>query len=206
MYYDKIATQKLKDLVKKHGIKTAFETGTLEGNGTWFFSENIPTVVAAEIMPEYWQRSFDNIRARSPRQCWAVEQPLSKYIRFPSREIFLVQGSSPDILREALRCGCFQRPYLFYLDAHWYDYWPLLDEIRVISEMNIPDSVIIIHDFFVPGKPFGFYYCNGQRLDLEYVKPYLQKVNPNYTYSYNEECDRPIGNVGILYVEPPSTS
>lgn len=204
MYYDKVATEKLKSLVQQHSIKTIFETGTLNGDGTWFFSDHVPTVMTIELNPESWQRSTRNLMERRLGNCWAVQQPQSNYLRYPDREIFLVNGSSPDILREALRCGCFRPPYLFYLDAHWNDYWPLRDEIRVIAEAGVSDSVIIIHDFFVPGKPFGYYSPKGQRLDLEYVRPYLLKVNPKYEFVFNDECDRPIGPVGILYVTPPA--
>lgn len=43
----------------------------------------------------------------------------------------------------------------FYLDAHWNEYWPLLDEIRSIGRLD--RHVIAIDDFLVPGRPeFGF--------------------------------------------------
>jgi hypothetical protein len=40
---------------------------------------------------------------------------------------------------------------LFYLDAHWYDYWPLQDEVKTISKLS--QFVILADDFKVPGKP-----------------------------------------------------
>lgn len=40
---------------------------------------------------------------------------------------------------------------LFYLDAHWYDDWPLADEVRIVTELSA--GIIIIDDFMVPGRP-----------------------------------------------------
>jgi hypothetical protein len=48
---------------------------------------------------------------------------------------------------------------LFFLDAHWYDYWPLLDEIELITS-KVPRCVIIIDDFQVPGRN-DYVFCEG---------------------------------------------
>lgn len=48
---------------------------------------------------------------------------------------------------------------LFYLDAHWYDYWPLPDKIRIITA-KLENAIIIIDDFEVPDRP-DFKFCRG---------------------------------------------
>ena len=37
---------------------------------------------------------------------------------------------------------------LFYLDAHWHDNWPILEELKIISENFFDRAIIIIYDFF----------------------------------------------------------
>jgi hypothetical protein len=40
---------------------------------------------------------------------------------------------------------------LFYLDAHWGDYWPLREEINEV--LKLKKFAIVIDDFVVPGHP-----------------------------------------------------
>jgi hypothetical protein len=60
----------------------------------------------------------------------------------------------------------------FYLDAHWYDHLPLLDEMTLILE-RMSNSVIMVDDFQVPDDPGYCYddYGEGQVLDLRYLLP-----------------------------------
>lgn len=39
---------------------------------------------------------------------------------------------------------------MFFLDAHWFDYWPLPDEVATIAAL--PKFVILVDDFMVPGQ------------------------------------------------------
>lgn len=76
---------------------------------------------------------------------------------------------------------------LIFLDAHWRDDWPLLDEIKAIGE-HYDRAIVIIHDFVVPGRPNFFAAAGGggeygkdhhrpRELDvlptLEYIQPSL---------------------------------
>jgi hypothetical protein len=61
--------------------------------------------------------------------------------------------------------------------------------------------VIIIHDFKVPGKPWGFDSYGGKDLDLDYVRESLSYINQDFNLSYNQVAE---GNKrGILYALPP---
>ena len=51
-------------------------------------------------------------------------------------------------------------PCMFYLDAHFEDYWPLRDELRIIRQ-RWPRSVIAIDDAFVPDRPNFAGVCGG---------------------------------------------
>jgi hypothetical protein len=92
---------------------------------------------------------------------------------------------------EARQLG--DRP-LFYLDAHWYDYWPLCDEIRLISN-HLHEAIIIIDDFEVPGRndcSFDVYKSDSDpnveyRCGLPLIQPcfgsshHYHALFPNYT-------------------------
>ena len=85
------------------------------------------------------------------------------------------------------------------MDAHWSEYWPINDEIRAIKPR--PSSVVIIHDFKVPGKPFGYDTYGGVDLDYELVKDALAFVNPDYKIFYNDKAEGKHFR-GILYATP----
>lgn len=78
--------------------------------------------------------------------------------------------------------------YLFFLDAHWGKYWPLRDEIKVIQELK--KYVIVIDDFFVPGKsnpawphgPFGFDLYQNTILCWGYVADLFEKTSVRVFY------------------------
>jgi len=70
---------------------------------------------------------------------------------------------SPDFI-SAIRLLVGSLP-LFFLDAHWGTYWPLLDELKSLS-MNYYGAVIIVHDCTVPGRP-NFWTCKGGGKDNE---------------------------------------
>lgn len=60
----------------------------------------------------------------------------------------------------------------FYLDAHWYDYLPLRNELEIIFG-TFNNAVVLIDDFEVPtdsGYTFDD-YGPGKRLDLTYLAP-----------------------------------
>lgn len=118
------------------------------------------------------------------------------------RTIWSLLGSSEKVLRELLedKAITIPGPYCLFADAHWNSYWPLLDELKVISDLGLSETVIIIHDFKVPGKPWGYDNHGGVELDIDYVRESLLKINPNYKISYNEEAE---GNKrGICYCCP----
>jgi len=77
---------------------------------------------------------------------------------------------------------------LFFLDAHWNDYWPLRKELDHIARAGIP-AVIVIDDFEVPEQPqFGFDIDGGaetsgrgEKCNLDYIRPSL--ATDKLTYS-----------------------
>jgi hypothetical protein len=145
-------------------IDVVVETGTFKGNTTAFFGSVFPVVHTVEVNQEFYQSSQASLNSYSNIQCHF--------------------GSSPDFLKKALPSLAGQR-ILFYLDAHWYEDWPLLDELKVISMTHRDNCVIVIDDFKVPGRadiPYDSHrdgeYC------YEYVKKHLDKIFTNYSIHY----------------------
>jgi len=74
---------------------------------------------------------------------------------------------------------------LFYLDAHWEDYWPLRDEIIEIGKTHYDNCVIVIDDCKVPGRhdiPFDQY--KGKECSFEYIQDLLRFVFSGYEIDY----------------------
>lgn len=179
MFNDPIAVQTFKRLVKEFNIKTFIETGTDKGQGAYQASLIVPHVETIEIDRLRFFESLKTIQKVTNIKPW--------------------HGNSPEILLFLGSCTLEHR-VCFYLDAHGGEYWPLLDELRSISRGKHCDCVIIIHDFKVPGKPWGYDSYGGKDLDIDYVREALAAINPNFKIFYNEEAE---GNKrGIMYATP----
>lgn len=179
MFNDPIAVERFQNLVNQFKVDVLVETGTNTGFGSLSASRYCP-VITTEINPSFRAQALNYFKLNGTQ----------------GHPIISMLGNSFDVLS-----GLFiEGRCCFYLDAHWEQYWPLQDELKAIAKMNKPDSVIIIHDCKVPGKPWGFDSYGGNDLDIDYVKPFLDQINPGFTISYNENA---AGNMrGILYATP----
>ena len=54
-----------------------------------------------------------------------------------------IWGDSAEVLKSLV--SSFGTKPFFFLDAHWYERWPLSDELKVISGLDTP--TILVHDF-----------------------------------------------------------
>ncbi len=145
-------------------IDTAIETGTGEGKTAAFLGFLFDEVHTMEI------------------DVSAFHQALLSLRTFPN--IVVHYGHSPDILRQTLS-EKKDKFLLFYLDAHSTDYWPLLEELEVISQTHRDNCIIVINDCKVPGRsdiPYGVF--KGAECSLRHFKGYLDKVYSNYYYYY----------------------
>lgn len=142
------------ELIKKIHFDAIVETGTFRGTTTHFLFEksNLP-VYTTELHPRFYTYSK---------------------LRFISVSgIHIYNLDSRDFLRQlSSDAALIGKQLFFYLDAHWNDDLPLLEEIKIIFN-NWPSSVIMIDDFKVPDDPDYTYdnYGAGKELSLEYLKP-----------------------------------
>lgn len=168
-------------LSKKHKAKTFFETGTYHGHTSKIVSEYFTEVTTVENNPDHHTLAMETLRD------------------VPNCTLHL--GSSPDVMNQQLQQQ--QKGVVFFLDAHWNDYWPVLDELRIIKEKNIT-PVIIIHDFYVPNVDgsamFGFDSYNGQPLNFDYIKTSIESIyGEKYQIKYSTTSTT---DSGVIYIYP----
>jgi hypothetical protein len=145
-------------------IDTVFETGTLVGHTSRYFGSLFKTVHTVEISKEYYLKAKDFLSSFS-----------NVNVHF---------GNSPDVLRQILP-SLKDRSIVFYLDAHWEDYWPLLDELDEISKTHRDNCIIVIDDIMVPGRQdIKFDSYNGIGCSYEYVKSKLDLIFSLYSIHY----------------------
>lgn len=194
---DKFAYEEFKKLISEFNITKIYETGTYLGWSTLKLSTfNLP-VYTIEVNDYYIVESYHILKDK--------------------KNVHLSLGESPKVLD--LLCTKNDKNCLFFLDAHWNDSLPILDELEVIKRTKNP--VIVIHDFFVPGgnkirsklfdgygivddssgSKFGFDSYGDITLNYEYIKDKLDEVYPNgYDYHYTEEID--CVDSGLIYIYP----
>lgn len=96
---------------------------------------------------------------------------------------------------------------LFFLDAHWEEYWPLRDELLAISE-HYKRAIIVVHDCKVPERE-NFWYCTGGGADQDgpicdwnYVRQGLHNKN-TYRLFYPSYPDSTPGYLVLFQNCPP---
>ena len=194
MFQDRFAVAQFSKLVQEYKIQTVVETGTYRGDSTIHFLDFVDNVVTVDVLPICVGWAAGRLFERG----FTLSGDPGKFMRMRKDQkcVSLYQGNSPEIIR-----GVIERlpePLLFFLDAHWFAYWPVKDEIRAIQPR--PNSLIIVHDIYVPGKDYGSDSYNGKPLDIDLIREDLNYVNNNYIIFYNKEA---AGDYrGILYAVP----
>jgi hypothetical protein len=147
-----------------YGIDTVIETGTWLGKTTACFSLLFNRVHTIEVRSDVYHNAKKKLEA------------------YPNIECHL--GSSEIVLEEFLP-SLKGQPLLFYLDAHWRKFWPLLDELKAISKTHKDHCIIVIDDFKVPERPDIPYDAYGKdECSYEYIKKALDEVFSGYSFHY----------------------
>ena len=167
------------ELSKKLNLITFFETGTYHGDTAKIVSQYFKKVITIENNVEYYNVAKNNLS--------------------DIKNCSLHLGNSPELMDELLKEN--DSSIFFFLDAHWENYWPLLDELKIIKKKNIK-PVIAIHDFYVPdandNAKFGFDSYNNQPLNFEYIKSDIEKIyGTNYEIKYSTQSTN---NSGVIYI------
>ena len=151
-------------LKAKYHIDTAIETGTYQGSTTALFGRLFDEVHTIEIAEDTYNATKDALKSYANIHCHL--------------------GSSEKVLKELLPT-VKGKPVLFYLDAHWLDHWPLLEELQEIAKTHKDNCIVVIDDIKVPGKKkFPFDAYGNHECSHEYVKENLGEVFTDYTFHY----------------------
>lgn len=173
---DGFLVERVKRFHALHGFVCAVETGTSKGHTTVGLAKLFPRVYTIEVDPVTFAETKPRFRC------------------YPN--VTAILGNSAEVLEQIL--PELQYPLFVYLDAHWGSYWPLRDELTVLLAVQQP-KLIMIHDFQVPGRRFGFDSYDGQACSLDYVADLLP--HDECRYSFNHRTSPQSANRGVLFIE-----
>jgi predicted O-methyltransferase YrrM len=151
-------------LKKDYRLTHAVETGTYQGATTVALALLFDKVDTIEIQQDKYDQA---------ELCFKNYSNVSCHL-----------GSSEHIFSTLLPSLANERT-LFYLDAHWYNHWPLLEELEEISKTHRDNCIIVIDDFKVPGRPdIAYDYYGPHECSYEYIQEQLVKVYSSYDFYY----------------------
>jgi len=174
--------QEIYYLINRYNIKNIVETGTWKGTTTKLLSAMAEKVFTVEINEDYFKETKD----------------LDNY-----ENIIREFGNSPEILEKWFKEDSIKQPSLFFLDAHWNDYNPLLDELKMLDIYNMNKSIIVIHDFYNPfHKEFGYDQYGDITYNMDYIRVSLNKIYniDNWKYYYNSKSTG--DKRGVIFIMP----
>jgi|GEM_PF-1946704 len=161
---DNHIVQRVLELKAVFDIHDALETGTCLGETSRWLADNFRRCFTVEVNPE--------------TLCQAIRKGTRPNIAFHC-------ANSPEVLRSL--APLISGTSFVYLDAHWNDYWPLLDELQALRLLATP-PVIAIHDFKVPNEAaLGYDSYRGVDLDFACVASSMDEIYGanNYRYEFN---------------------
>lgn len=138
-------------------IGAIIETGTKWGNTTSYLARTEIPVHSSELVRSSFLIAQERLKHFQHITLWNLD----------SREMLKKLTS---LLRDS------SKVYFFYLDAHWYEDLPLLEEIELIAK-NWKHFVILIDDFKVPGDSgYGYDdYGEDKALTTKFIDPVLKE-------------------------------
>lgn len=130
-------------LIKKYNIEKIIETGTNMGDTCEYLAKNYPNIqiITTETNTDFYRYSRNRL------------------MQYQNVSV-LNESSEKVIINEKSNNNC-----LYYLDAHWEDYWPLKDEIE-----NISSGVVCVGDFNIRHYSYGFDGYNGVECDEKLIR------------------------------------
>lgn len=169
------------ELKQKLNLTKFLETGTYHGGTSKIISNYFDKIITIENDKSNYEIAKLNLN--------------------DTKNCDLYIGNSPEIMDKVIDVG--DDSIFFFLDAHWEEYWPLIDELKVIKNKNLK-PVIAIHDFYVPGidgnAKFGFDSYYNQPLNFDYIKNSIENIYGNdYEIQYSTSSTT---NSGVIYIYP----
>lgn len=178
---DNIMHDRIKELIKQFKIDLVIEGGTYLGGTARRFAMMCKQVATIEVNLEYYMRAEKTLEL-----CHNVTQ---------------FYGSTVEILPELLAVHS-DKNILFFSDAHWQEFNPMLAELEIIQHSGLKPC-LAIHDFKVPNHPeLGFDTYKDIVYEWEWIKPSVEKIYgvDGYVNEYNSMAEG--AKRGIIYIWP----
>jgi len=175
---DTIMADKIRELIKFHAIDLVIECGTYLGGTTRRLAMMCKEVATIEVNPDHYGRAR------------ALLEPCK------NTEIFC--GSTVDILPMLLDIYK-DRNMLLFIDSHWEEHNPLLEELEIIHRVGIK-PVIAIHDFKVPDHPeLGYDIYKDIVYEWGWIREAIERIyGKDYRIEYNSKATGAMR--GIIYI------
>lgn len=146
-------------IIEKLQVKQFVETGTYLGHTCRYLAAKFPLlqIRTIEVNDDFYM---------------IAKRHLSKF-----SNVQQIIGNSSKEVERLLKSGSVENGTLFFLDAHWYNYLPLNDEIRSI-EKYLTKAIYLIHDFEIPERnDFGYDVCNDEKIDVLLLRKSISNLN-----------------------------
>lgn len=174
---DIYAKEKMQSIIKD--VDVVIETGTFRGATTKHFANWCNEVYTIEVNKDNFimaQRTLARTNVKT----------------------FL--GSSEQVIDEILPLVKDKKIFCF-LDAHWQEYNPLLDELAVIAKHGIK-PIIAIHDFKVPDTDLGYDTYGSIIYEWEWIRESIENIygKEGFRIEYNNEATG--ARRGIIFIFP----
>lgn len=182
---DTLLKDKFEQIIKENKISWIIETGAYYGATTKHLSLWTDKVDSIEVVEENYKKAVEN-NSGNPKIDFHLGS--SEKVMDTLFAGFNKKGRRPNLL-------CF-------LDAHWQEYNPLLDELAIIAKWKWK-PIIIIHDFLVPDKSeLGFDTYKDITYEWSWIAEKIDAIygKEGYTYEYNTEA---VGaKRGVIFIYP----
>ena len=168
-------------LREKFNITHAVELGTCLGSTSIWLGKNFTKVDTIEINVDFGQIAKE------------------RFIEANLHNISLHIGNTTDILPLI----SIDDNSIIFIDSHWYDVCPMIEELTIIALKGIK-PVIAIHDFYVPEENLGYDEIHGQPFTKEWISEYIINIygENGYDFYYNSDEESTDIKRGIIYITP----
>jgi len=180
------------DLIKRFDINKYTETGVFKG-------------ASVKIVSDWFEKldpNFSKLQSKFSMYEIDLEKKYIddinfKYVNNPNIKAF--QGNSPEVLQKLINDGYYSENdnCLFFLDAHWNEYIPMLDELCIIKQ--IKNAIILLDDFKTPGTRYGFCKYGDIEFDINYIRDVI-KDKTDMVY-YAGICNTDARGLGMVFYD-----
>ena len=118
-----------------------------------------------------------------------------------SANTIIIRNSSEKAIRDLIADKKLGELPLFFLDAHWHNYWPLKDELHLLAGLG--KAIVMIHDFRVPERPefqFDWYTTAAGAMpnDVHFIEDFLHAKRHHLLFPAYEAKDAAVTVLGGL--------